>query len=293
MTDCTRCAQLLSDRLDGPLSAQETKELEEHLSQCPACRTLASRLAATRSAFSQLEDLTAPESFTQGVMDRIRATQAEQNRPVPLFRRTRVQALAGLAACALVCVGLYQSLSGLSGTKDLMLRSANTPAGSVPLSSQSAGDLNDRCAVETSSPDATDNGLSGQEGSPEAARKAGAAQYTGPGSADIAPAAMDAASMPEDNLYTAIYSMESDGQNTNSSGEEGMLLSLGRLPEGWEEILGAEEPGFGQEETAQWEITRAQLDALVLLAQEQEIPLSLSGASDPEGPCVLTIAQEP
>lgn len=81
------------------LSDEEERELEEHLDQCPTCRAIEERLAALHDSFQGLEDIPAPEGFTQGVMDRVRA---EQSRPkvVPLFKRPQFKALAGLAACA-------------------------------------------------------------------------------------------------------------------------------------------------------------------------------------------------
>ena len=40
MLSCDEALELISARLDGPLSGEETARLEEHLSACPACRTL-------------------------------------------------------------------------------------------------------------------------------------------------------------------------------------------------------------------------------------------------------------
>lgn len=95
--------ELLSARLDGALSEPEERELEAHLASCPACRAAGAQLAALRPAFSELEDVPAPEGFTKDVMDRIRG----ENKIVPLFRRPLFKALAGLAACGLLAVGLY------------------------------------------------------------------------------------------------------------------------------------------------------------------------------------------
>ena len=40
-----RCLELLSARLDGPLTGGEERELEDHLRTCPQCRALAEQLA--------------------------------------------------------------------------------------------------------------------------------------------------------------------------------------------------------------------------------------------------------
>lgn len=102
---CDRYLELLSLRLDGVLTEAGERELEEHLTACPDCRAAGAQLAALQGAFSELEEGEAPEGFAQGVMDRIRAE--EKPKVVPLFKRPQVRALAGLAACLVLAVGLY------------------------------------------------------------------------------------------------------------------------------------------------------------------------------------------
>ncbi len=126
---CDRYLELLSARLDGALTEQEERELEEHLAVCPDCRAAGAQLAALRDAFGELEDIPAPEGFAEGVMDRVRA----EKKIVPLFRRSRFRALAGLAACAALAIGLYgagnsQRKSADGEVFDLMVRSFNQNA---------------------------------------------------------------------------------------------------------------------------------------------------------------------
>ena len=116
--DCDRYLELLSARLDGVLTDDETRELEEHLAACPDCRAAGAQLAALRGAFPELEEVPAPEGFTRGVMDRIRA--AETPKVIPLFKRPQVRALAGLAACFVLIVGIY-SISQLRNQEKMML----------------------------------------------------------------------------------------------------------------------------------------------------------------------------
>lgn len=125
---CDRYIELLSARLDGVLTDGEERELEEHLAICPDCRAAAAQLAALQGAFSELEDIPAPEGFAQGVMDRVRAEAPPK--VIPLFKRPRFRALAGLAACAALVVGLY-SVSRLqqdSFEDDIVVRSFNKDA---------------------------------------------------------------------------------------------------------------------------------------------------------------------
>lgn len=116
--NCDKYLELLSARLDGELTESEERELEAHLESCPACRAAGAQLAALRSAFSELEELPAPEEFTRDVMDRVRET----NKTVPLFRRPRFKVLAGLAACAVLAVGLYGAVSPSRRDAELMSR---------------------------------------------------------------------------------------------------------------------------------------------------------------------------
>ena len=102
---CDKYLELLSARLDGVLTGEEERELETHLAVCPGCRAAGAQLAALQGAFPELEEVSAPEGFARGVMDRIR----EETSPkvIPLFKRPQVRALAGLAACLVLAVGLY------------------------------------------------------------------------------------------------------------------------------------------------------------------------------------------
>ncbi len=113
MERCERYTALLSVRLDEELTEREERELEAHLAVCPACRAWESQLAAIHSAFPQVEEVPAPEGFAQGVMDRVRASEDAKPKVVPLFRGSRFKALAGLAACFVLCLGVYQA--GLLG----------------------------------------------------------------------------------------------------------------------------------------------------------------------------------
>lgn len=104
--ECDRYMELLSARSDGALTEEEERELEDHLTNCPDCRAVGAQLSALQEAFPELEEAaTAPEGFTQGVMDRIRASEAPKI--IPLWKRPQVRALAGLAACLVLVAGLY------------------------------------------------------------------------------------------------------------------------------------------------------------------------------------------
>ena len=102
---CDKYLELLALRLDGPLSVEEERALEFHLNACPDCRAAGAQLAALQGAFPELEEVSAPEGFARGVMDRI--WEETSPKVIPLFKRPQVRALAGLAACLVLVVGLY------------------------------------------------------------------------------------------------------------------------------------------------------------------------------------------
>lgn len=122
---CDRFLELLSARLDGALTEEEERELEEHLAACPDCRAVGAQLSALQGAFPELEEAAAaPEGFAQGVMDRIRAL--ESPKVIPLWKRPQVRALAGLAACLVLVVGLYgASQQKKQADWDIAVRSFN------------------------------------------------------------------------------------------------------------------------------------------------------------------------
>lgn len=95
---CAQCVELLSAQLDNIISSEEAQTLKVHLSQCPECRQLALDLEQLHNAFAEVRKSPVPAGFVQSVMARV--VEARRRRPV--FRT-----LAGLAACAVICVGLY------------------------------------------------------------------------------------------------------------------------------------------------------------------------------------------
>ena len=104
---CQRYYELISARLDGELTDGEEGELETHLKDCPSCRALAEQLSGLHDGFSDLEETSAPEGFVRGVMDRIQVEEQKNRKVIPMFRRPQFKAVAGLAACLVLCAGLY------------------------------------------------------------------------------------------------------------------------------------------------------------------------------------------
>lgn len=133
MISCERAWELLSQQLDEPLSPQEKQELEEHLAACPSCRKDKEELEQMDQALRNLGEIQAPADFTQRVMAQVQQTQSKP-KVIPLWRRPQIRALAGLAACALLCIGIYRSLP-----QDGNLSGGMVTSGQGEVSSQSSG----------------------------------------------------------------------------------------------------------------------------------------------------------
>lgn len=133
MISCERAWELLSQQLDEPLSPQEKQELEEHPAACPSCRKDKEELEQMDQALRNLGEIQAPADFTQRVMAQVQQTQSKP-KVIPLWRRPQIRALAGLAACALLCIGIYRSLP-----QDGNLSGGMVTSGQGEVSSQSSG----------------------------------------------------------------------------------------------------------------------------------------------------------
>ncbi len=255
---CGRYHELLSARLDGLLTVEEERGLEDHLALCPACRAVGSRLAAIQTAFDDLEEVQAPEGFAQGVMDRIRA----EGKPkvLPLFKRPQVRALAGLAACLVLVFGLYGT-SHKQEPGDMMLKAR--------------GVQRDAAAEDGEEPGAN-------------------AALVGPDSEDVPQVAAYAA--PEaQGLEKAVPDPPVDTERTLVPPEADVALILDRLPDGAAELIPSGVTVSHDVESSAdvytW-LTAEELAAIEALAFEQGLlPGTTEGAPQPER-CALIIRNQ-
>ena len=265
MDRCERYTDLISARLDGELTGEEERELEAHLACCPACRALESQLAAIHTAFPQVEEIPAPEGFAQGVMERIRAQESAGPKVVPLFRRPQVRALAGLAACLVLCVGLYQA--------------------GIP---RRAGDAVEYVEYNVA-PDSTASEGAEKLMQPGIAVASVEGLMTEEDSQDAGAAQSDA--VPELQLR----STGNPAQYEVAGRAVDAVLTLTQLPEGSEEILGPETEVLPDGEG--WTcylVTWEQMEGLLALLQEQEgIASSVAAGQKSDGLCAVVLTEEP
>lgn len=251
--DCDRYMELLSAQLDGALTESEERELEAHLSSCPACRAVRKQLAALQPAFAELEDIPAPEGFTQGVMDRVRGA----GKTAPLFRRPRFKVLAGLAACAALAVGLYGVAS--PPRQNLVLTTRDVTQSALEVDGNVSGVADLRSVPD---PSATAAGPDTDAFSDETGDSILEPQKAVPDEYEAA-------------VYDSASSLLDDLDDLKSCTE---VLVVDRMPEGgWELIL---PDAYGSADGLY--VTGELLDQIQRLAQEQGITASItSGTEEP------------
>ncbi len=126
MNHCERFMDLLSQSLDGPLPLEDHQALQQHLEQCPECRLLSQQFLEIREEFHSWEDQEVPEGFTAVVMDRIRAAE-EKPKVIPIWKHRQFKTFGSIAACALICMGLWRT-----GAPEVSQDAAFAPAASAP-----------------------------------------------------------------------------------------------------------------------------------------------------------------
>lgn len=268
MEQCNRYLEWLSAQLDNEITPEETRELEQHLARCPDCNTLAQELAMIHTAFPQLEELAAPEGFAQGVMEKIQAQEGQKNKVMPLFKRPQFRALAGLAACAVLCVGLYRG--GQFSADSGEMTGHDQPAG-MGIAAASAGS--------------------------EPEMRMGSAPADVQGDADVQLDAVapqiSAFGVPGEELPTqpTIHSADGSGPYQVAGQNVSAILTLSQLPDGAEELLGQEVPWTIEEDgQVSCLVTGQQLQALLQLAQGQEdISTALVGQAEDEELCAVIL----
>ena len=131
MLTCDEALERMSEALDAPLPLEVRQELEDHLKCCPECRAAYGALFQMEDALRELGETPAPAELSARVMAQIRAEGAPVLRPAPWWKRARWRNLAGLAACAVLCLGLWYG-AGLGNRENVV----DAPEGQVQTSGQ-------------------------------------------------------------------------------------------------------------------------------------------------------------
>ena len=112
MTECEYYQQLISQRLDGELTAAQEHELAEHLSRCADCRAVDAAFRALSEGFADsAED--APADLCENVMGEIRRENIRKTNKRG-SKRTWRSLLATAACFALICAAAATALPMLA-----------------------------------------------------------------------------------------------------------------------------------------------------------------------------------
>lgn len=269
-------------------------EVAEHQACCPGCRALFEELKELRAGFEALPEPDPPEGFAQGVMDRIRA----EKKVIPLFKRPQFRALAGLAACLMLVVGIYSVSQRQNQEKMMLLNRSFQHDVLVEESVDGAGDVSARESLggEDNSPQ-VNAALAGPEDGevPQIAAYAApspAQSDTSAGTEGIAPEVFG--SGRAEDLQKAAPNTAADGLDGTAAPPPDAVIIFERLPEGWEELF----PGVASPDAMQAPIEEAR--AFLQLLEEQgityEIEISdkieILGNFDENSLCQLLLAED-
>lgn len=147
MLDCDQALELLSAKIDGALTAEESAALEEHLAACPACRAL---LADFESLHTELPRLAAqpPAGLKDDIMAAVR-----QSKVTPFQGKQKQWRWRSLASLAAVLVLVFVGGSALRQWDGAASRAGQVPAAGGEPASNAAQDTT-APAVAAATPDA-------------------------------------------------------------------------------------------------------------------------------------------
>lgn len=133
MTECEYYQQLISQRLDGELTAAQEHELAEHLSRCADCRAVDAAFRTLSEGFGGCAE-EAPETLCENVMGEIRRENIRKNNKSS--SRTWRSLLATAACFALICAAAATALpmlfnAGTSSAASMAAEVTNETAGSA------------------------------------------------------------------------------------------------------------------------------------------------------------------
>jgi len=144
MKYCDEYAALISAGVDNALTADERKQLMDHLAQCPACREAYTQMMTMHEAFTDWEE-ELPGDLAGSVMEQIRKEKAVNKKR----KRSWLPLVAAAACCALVFVS-YQNMNIKQNTAGINASAQTENAKSITAESDSALPVKDSAETEDS-----------------------------------------------------------------------------------------------------------------------------------------------
>lgn len=223
MLDCEQALDLISAKLDGALTAEESAALEEHLAACPACRAL---LADFEELHLELPKLAAqpPADLKDNIMAEVRRSKV-----TPFQGKKKQWRWRSLASLAAVLVLVFVGSSAMRQWEGAASRVEQAPAAGADVAVVQNTDAPTPAAVtpDTQSQATSDPGKGtrnlGDNGEPAVQDKTGATQETEGAVPPATPAPVQSAEpSTQPNTYTVgpEQRIETTGLDINSTGTE-------------------------------------------------------------------------
>ena len=110
MSDCERYEALISELLDGELSAEEETEVREHMAHCAACAAMYEAFSAAGEAL-RADASNVPATLHSGIMAKVAMAEKAQKTQNKIIR---LRPMLTAAACLVVLVGTLLALKNNS-----------------------------------------------------------------------------------------------------------------------------------------------------------------------------------
>ena len=104
---CEEMRGKIDEYLDGALSPEEARRLEEHMSSCPDCSEELRLARAVLKALGELGEIEVPSDFLGRVHEKIDAEKARSRKRLIYIRRA-----GALAACIVLAAAVYSGFDG-------------------------------------------------------------------------------------------------------------------------------------------------------------------------------------
>ena len=150
MSDCERYEALISELLDGELSAEEETEVRAHMAQCAACAAMYEAFSAAGEAL-RADASNVPATLHSGIMAKVAMAEKAKKTQNKIIR---LRPMLTAAACLVVLVGTLLALKNTVGMrKNAATETAEAPAmlfsaGSASADSAAAGGAAESVAEE-------------------------------------------------------------------------------------------------------------------------------------------------
>ena len=300
MYTCDQALELLSARLDGALTPEETAGLEEHLAQCPECRALAADLETLHDAMPELYQ-EPPAQLKERVMAQIRAESAPISLEEVRKKRSGRKTWRSWGAMAAVMAVVFMSAVAMRfGGGDTAGIPENGPVPSAavysaqPEASQPAqagvqsadgqtsgraGESGNNSGVQASQP--PQGGQTEQPAGDSRSQTYGVTPFRSAEPEENGAEKQNADALPNQAMLTE------EPETGSAQPQPGGTLYYASLPEGWEKLF----PNVAGVD-AMW-VTGEEAQAFLALLEEQDIPYAAEGDLSGESGDVQLLAGLP